>query len=372
MFRLTRYLLRQLAPWLGISVVGAALLFLTTQLVRVVPVFVGAGASPLELGAGLGLLLVPVLGWSLTPALSIAVFAVVGRMDADGELTALDAAGIGRTRLALAPMLAACLLAGLAAWIWLDAGPRSQTVLRAMADELAGRAIAGRIRPGRFTSPLPGVTVYADSGSVGRYRGVMVEDLRRPERPLRLAARSAEVRYDPAARHLVLDLRDGRAFLGDGAGGVPVAVGFEQLEVGVSLLDELTRRLGFLPWLMAVPTSRLVAGPPPEGVDSAAWGFALWRRIAGPGGLLALALASTILALSGRWRARGLAVASAGALFLAYHLLGRLGESLALSGAVDPAVAALGPAALVVALALALGLSFTRAGRARRSNGIVV
>lgn len=370
MFRLTRYLLRQLAPWLGISVVGAALLFLTTQLVRVVPVFVGAGASVPELGAGLGLLLVPVLGWSLTPALAIAVFAVAGRMDADGELTALDAAGIGRVRLVLAPMLAACLLAGLSAWIWLEAGPRSQAVLRALADELAGRAIAGQIRPGRFTSPLSGVAVYADSESAGRYRGVMVEDLRRPERPLRLAARFAEVRYDAAARYLVLDLRDGRAFLGDGTDGAPVAVGFEQLEVGVPLVDELTRRLGFLPWLAAVPTSRLATGPPPEGVDPAAWGFTLWRRVAGPGGLLALALAATILALSGRWRARGLAVAAAGALFLAYHLLGRLGESLALSGAIGPAAAALGPAVLV--LALALGLWLPRAGKPRRPNGIVV
>jgi lipopolysaccharide export LptBFGC system permease protein LptF len=357
-FRLVRYLLRQLVPWLAIAVVGAALLFLTTQLVRVVPVFVGAGASPLELASGLGLLLVPVLGWSLTPAFAVAVFAVVGRMDAEGELTALDAAGVGRLRVASAPLLAAGVLTALAAWIWLDAGPRSQVALRAMADELAGRAIAGQIRPGRFVEPVAGIVVFAERGADGVYQGVLIEDARSDSRAIRLVAREAEARYDLATHHLELELRDGSAFIDDGSGAAPVAVGFGRLQLGASAVEEIGSRLGFLPWLMAVPTSRLVSGPRPRGVDRAEWGFALWRRIAGPCGLLALAVAATVLALGGRWRNRGLAVAAAGGLFLAYHLLCRLGESLALDGILDPAIAATGPAAAVLVLSVVLGLSF--------------
>ncbi|MBW2276346.1 MAG: LptF/LptG family permease [Deltaproteobacteria bacterium] len=363
MFRLIRYLLRQLAPWLGIAVAGAVLLFLTTQLVRVVPVFIGAGASPAEIASGLGLLLVPVIGWSLTPAFAIAVFAVVGRMDADGELTAIDAAGIGRPRLVVAPLLAACMLAVVAAWIWLDAGPRSQAALRAMADELAGRAIAGQIHPGRFVEPIAGVTVYADRGEGARYEGVVIEDQRDRTRALRLVARQAAARYDPVARHLELRLLDGTAFLSDGSDGRPMALSYEQLDIGVSAIDEISSRLGFLPWLMAVPTSHLVGGPRADGVDEAEWGFALWRRIAGPCGLLALAVAAIVLALGGRWRNRSLAVAAAGGLFLAYHLLCRLGESLALTGTLDPAVAALGPSALVLLLSLVFGLSFPKITR---------
>ena len=325
-FRLVRYVLRQLAPWLCIAVLGAVLLFLTTQLVRVVPVFVGAGASPRELATALGLLLVPVLGWSLTPAFALAVFAVVGRMDAEGELTALDAAGIGRLRLALAPMPAVLALAALAGWIWLDAGPRSQAALRAMADRLAGRAIAGQVRAGRFVEPIPGVTIYADRGEAGHCEGVMIEDTRDVSRSTRLVAREAEVGYDPESRLLELELRDGSAFIGDGSSAVPLAIGFEQIRIGASAIDEIASRLGFLPWLMAVPTSRLVTGPRAGGVAEAEWGFALWRRVAGPCGFVALALTATILALGGRWRNRGLAVAAAGGLFLAYHLLCRLGE----------------------------------------------
>lgn len=365
MFRLSRYLLAQLAPWLAIAVVGAALLFLTTQLVRVVPVFVGAGATPLELAHGLGLLLVPILGWSLTPAFVVAVFAVVGRMGADGELTALDAAGIGRLRLALAPVPAACVMVALAGWIWLDAGPRAQASLRALADELAGRAIAGQIRPGRFVEPIPGITFYADAGEAGSYQGVLVEDARPGSRRLRLLARTASVRYDPASRYLEVELGDGSAFVdGDGSGAAPAAVGFEELRIRVSATDEVTARLGFLPRLMAVPTSRLLAGPPAGSSGDNAWRFALWRRVAGPCGFAALALAATILALGGRWRSRGLAVAVAGGLFLAYHLLCRLGESLALSGSLSPVIAALGPSAVVVLLSAALGLSSPRIGRA--------
>jgi len=362
-FRLIRYLLRQLLPWLGIAVVGAVLIFLTTQLVRVVPVFVGAGASPGEVAAALGLLLVPVIGWSLTPAFAIAVFAVVGRMDADGELTALDSAGIGRLRLVVAPLLLACLLSAAAGWIWLDAGPRSQASLRAMADDLAGRAIAGQIRPGCFVEPIAGITIYADRGADGRFEGVVIEDRRDDSQSMRLVARRAEASYDAGARHLVLRLFDGNAFVSPGADVPPLALSYEQLEIGVSAMNEVSSRLGFLPWLMAVPTSRLVGGPRAEGVGEAEWGFALWRRVAGPCGLLALALAAVVLALGGRWRNRGLAVAAAGGVFLAYHLLGRLGESLALSGALPPVGAALGPAALVLLISLALGLSFPRTTR---------
>jgi lipopolysaccharide export LptBFGC system permease protein LptF len=362
-FRLIRYLLRQLAPWLCIAVAGAVLLFLTTQLVRVVPVFVGAGASPVELVSALGLLLVPVLGWSLTPAFVLAVFAVVGRMDAEGELTALDAAGIGRLRLALAPLPAAIALAALAGWIWLEAGPSSQAALREMAGRLAGRAIAGQISAGRFVEPMPGVTIYADRGEAGRYRGVMIEDTRDDSRSTRLVAREAEVGYNPKTRRLELDLRDGTAFIRHGTGAAPLAMGFDQLRVAASAIDEITARLGFLPWLMSVPTSRLFAGPRADGVEEGEWGFALWRRVAGPCGFASLALAATVLALGGRWRNRGLAVAAAGGLFLAYHLFCRLGESLALAGAVEPVIAALGPSALVASLSVAFGLSFPRATR---------
>jgi hypothetical protein len=178
------------------------------------------------------------------------------------------------------------------------------------------------------------------------------------------------VRYRRGARHLALRLDDGEAFVGGGARGAPVAVGFEELELAVSLRGELGERLGFLPWLMAVPTARLL-GSPAGGYSEREWGFALWRRIAGPCGFLALALAATALALGGQWRRRGVAVAAAGGLFLAFHLLSRFGESLALTGAVGPALGALGPAVIVLAAAGALCLYRPRA-RPRGGNGIVV
>lgn len=368
---MTNYLLRQLAPWLAVAILGAALLFLATQLVRVTPAFVGAGATIVEMAIGLGLLLVPVVGWSLTPAFAIAIFSVVGRMDADGELTALDSAGVGRWRLAVAPIMATGALAGLAAWIWLDAGPRAQAALHSMAGNLAGRAVAGKIQTGQFNELLPGITVYADHGQGNRFEGVMIEDRRHEGRSVQLIARSAKLRYDPTSRHIGARLHDGRAFISGDSDAAPITLGFAQLDIGIDLFDELRRRLEFLPHLLAVPTSRLME-PPPTDIPVAEWGYALWRRVAGPCGLMVLALAATALALSGRWRHRGAAVAAAGALFLAYHLLCRLGEALTLSGVLTPPVAALGPAVVVLAGASISVLVVGRPRPHRDRNGPVV
>jgi lipopolysaccharide export LptBFGC system permease protein LptF len=348
MARLARYLVRQLLPWLVVALGGAVLVFLATQLVRVAPLFIGAGASAGELLTALGLLLVPVVGWALTPAFAVALFAVAGRLGVDGELTAFDAAGLGRWRVALGPAAVALLLAALSAWLWLDGGPRSQRALRGLAVELAGRSLVGRLAPARFHQPLDGLTFFAEGEADGSYRGVLIEDRRERRRPVQLVAREATLRFAPGSRELVLALEDGTVFYEGTDDRPPAALGFGAAELVLPLGGEIDRRLGFLPRLMAVSTSHL-GGPPPGDVEGREWRYALWRRVAGPAGFLVLALVALGLALGGSWRGRGTAMVAAGVLFLGYHLLGRLAEELMRGDRLDPAAAALGPAAITLA-----------------------
>jgi len=362
MLRLGLYIVRQMLPWMGVSLFGAAVIFLASQLLRIAPVFAGANAGVSELAAALGLLVIPVVGWALTPAFAISVFAVAGGMSARGEITALDSAGIGRARLIVGPCLLGIVVTAASAWIWLEAAPRSQLVLREIAIDIAGQALVSVVEPGRFVEPARGLVMFVDTEDEGIFRGVLLEDSRQDGEAIQIVAREATATFQPGDRTLELELRDGHAFIENGLGGSPAALGFEALEVSLPVLDELGERLGFLPWVMSVTTGRLM-GDPPRGVSPSRWSYALWRRIGGPVGFMAMALVTMLLAFRGQWRRRGMAVGVAAAIFLGYHVAGRLGENLLDAGIINAPAAAFAPAATVllfISIVYATGLRYER------------
>ncbi|MCP4604037.1 MAG: YjgP/YjgQ family permease [Proteobacteria bacterium] len=367
MYRIANYIVCQIIPWQILALVGVILAFVTTQLLRVMPVFAGAGAGVFEAAYALGLLLVPVTTWALTPAFLVAVFSTAGRMSADGELTALDASGLSRARLAIGPAVLALMISFLSAWLWLDAAPRSQIALRSVAVDLAIRALAGQIEPGRFFSPLSGITFFADSKNQERgYKGVFLEDARNPDRPVQIVAKDARIQPDPSRWILSVYLENGTAFYP--ADDTHAAVSFESLIIEVPLTAEIERRLDFFPYLLAVPTGRLM-GPTLPGIASCDWHFALWRRVAGPLGFIVLSLLSVLLAFGVTWRRRGIAVAVAAVLFLMFHLLCRLGESLMQAQVLGAFSAALLPVlAVAVVPALLLALQLRRGGARIKSS----
>ncbi len=362
MIRLGLYIVRQMIPWMGASLFGAAVVFLASQLLRIAPVFAGAHAGASELVAALGLLVIPVIGWALTPAFAISVFAVAGGMSARGEITALDSAGIDRWRLIAGPCFLGILVTVVSAWIWLEAAPRSQRVLREIAIDIAGQALVAGGEPGRFVEPARGLVMFADTRDDETFRGVLLEDARQDGRAIQIVAKEATVTFQPGDRSLELEFHDGNAFVENGLGVPPAALGFKGLKVNVSVLDELGERLGFLPWVMSVSTERLL-GDPPKGVSTSRWSYALWRRIGGPVGFMAMALVTMFLAFRGQWRRRGMAVGVAAAIFLGYHVAGRLGENLLDAGVIDAPAAALAPAATVllfISIVYATGLIYER------------
>jgi len=364
MARLDRHLVARMIPWLFASLAVAALVFVASQAVRVAPIFVGASGSSGRLAEALALLLVPVMGWALTPAFAIAVFAVYAGMSASGEQIALDAAGVPRWRSVLGPATLGLAVLLASAWLWSDASWRSQARLRAIAMDLAGEALVGRLAPGRFVEPARGVTFWADGRSGAAFDGVMIEDARDPDRTLQIGAARAVVSFDRKGAGLLLRLRDGVIFAEPSAERGPAALAFREMEVSIPIGEEISGRTGFLPPSMSVPTARL-ADAPEEGMSRAQWEYALWRRIAGPCGFLAMAVVSMVLAVRSSWRRRWPAIALGAGVFLAYHLLGRLAETIMLAGAIGGVAAALSPSAAVLATALiawAGGRSWRRRG----------
>jgi lipopolysaccharide export LptBFGC system permease protein LptF len=365
--RIGLYIARQMLPWAAASLACAALLFIVTQLLRIAPILLGADATAGEIARDLSLLLVPVSAFALSPAFAVAVFAVGGRMSEDGELAALDAAGVPRAATALGPLAVAFVFALGSAALWLVASPAACRILRDDAIRLSGRAVEGRIVPGRFAEPIPGVTVFADAVDGRRLEGVLVDDARDPARSIQIAAASAELRGGGEGA-LAVAFEKGDAFVaGTAGGGGPVSIRFESLELHAPSSGAAGAIDAFLPETFARGTSALLGPPPPE-VEPSEWRFALWRRIAGPLGFLALAAASTGLAFAVPWRRRGFAIGIAALLFLGFHATGRLAEQLLAEGSLGPAAAALAPGVTIVAAAALVLLAQFRCSK--RANGV--
>lgn len=349
----SRYVIVQSLPWFVLALFGSVLVFIVTQVVRIAPLFMGHGAGITQPLRALALLVVPVVGWALTPALSIALFAVGGRMARDGELTLLDAAGFSRARLLTGPLGLCLVLSALGAWIWLDAAPRSQQVLRPLAVTLAEDSLFGQIVPGHFHRDLPGVTFFAEASLPdGGFGGVFLETTPQNGSRVQAVAKTARASRPPGQSATTLRLDHGTAFFypDEDPGGNPVSLSFDHLHLRLTLTDAIEGRLEFLPRSQAVQSSRLL-GPPPPGISSLEWELTLWRRIAAPIGALLLSALAALLAFTIRWPGQGLAVGLAALLFLAFHVLGRLSETLLYSGHLPAIMAALLPAA-VVGLAL--------------------
>jgi lipopolysaccharide export LptBFGC system permease protein LptF len=348
MYRLAFYFIRQIVPWLGLCLAGLMLVFLTTQLMRVAPIFAGGGAGFGESARALGLLLIPVAGWALTPAFAVAVFAAAGRMAADGELIALDASGLDRLRMAIGPLGLALALCLPDTWVSVDLGPRSQRILRGIAVSLAARAAVGQMEEGVFFEPLEGVTFFADRRpAAGSFKGVFVEDTRNRSHPVQFVAEKGRISANISKQFLDVRLSSGAAFFSPTISNDPrLSVSFETLDLKLPLKAEIERNLDFLPGLLAVPTGSLLK-PAPNSFNPDQWSYALWRRVAGPVGFLCFSLLSIALAFGLSLERRGTAVAAAAALFLAYHLLCRLTESLMQADMLSAFSAALLPSAIV-------------------------
>ncbi len=359
MVRLSVYILRQIFAWFVLNIACAILLFLGSQLLRIAPIFIGAGPRPLELIYALALLLVPILGWALTPAFAVAVFAVAGRMAADGEIIVTDSAGVGRKILMAAPVLLTVALAIVSAFLWLHAAPASARLLQRKAEVMAGRALLGNLESRRFIHPTQDVTFFANDKKADTFFGVVIEKTDENGHRTQIFASKAKISVASAEMLLRFVLNDGHLFIVPPDDGLPVAVYFEETSIDIPLGPKIKERLDFLPKTMTYKTDELM-GSAPQNVSQSRWEYALWRRVGGPVGFLVISLISIGLAFAIPWRHRSRAIMTAGLLFFAYHLLCRFFEGLLDTADVGAQVAALMPSAVIVAVAFLIVIVYRK------------
>lgn len=320
-----RYLGREIARTLVIVAPALCSLVALLQVMRLLPLVAAAGLGADDVLTVSLALLVPLSAVGLPAAAVISLLVVTARLEADGELLALRAAGASSARMALAPA-ALCLIVALGAGaLTLFAEPAAARTLQSRLNTLLVRASLGRIRDGLVVEPAPGLTVFAQRRRGNQLEGLFLED-RRQAPALQLFATKARVMPAGNRAALQLILENGE-IQGRTVRGRRLRATFRRLETTLALpgatealASVVPRRLGRDPWQLA----RDARG----GEDSEAAALLLHRRLALAPGALGLCLLTLMIGLRGRITAHPWAVTIGAGLVLAYHLVARIAEAL--------------------------------------------
>ncbi|HEX7758050.1 MAG TPA: LPS export ABC transporter permease LptF [Caulobacteraceae bacterium] len=158
-----RYLFRQL---LGPALLASAALSgvaILTQTLSGLDILVNDRQSPLVF-AQITLLAMPQLVVMILPvAVLVAALVALNRLHTEQEIVICFAGGMSRWRVA-SPALRLAILAALASLVlslWIQ--PLSYRAMRAILQDVRSDLAATLVKPGQFTHPAPGLTVYAQS-----------------------------------------------------------------------------------------------------------------------------------------------------------------------------------------------------------------
>lgn len=152
--------------------------------------------------------------FTLPIATILSVLVGIGRLAAQGEITAFRAAGISPLRLFVPVMVFAAAASAVAVWVAHDLEPASYPRRKALVQEVQrSRDPAREIEPGTFYMRLPGAVFYARSASEsaqGRvFHGIFLQ-LERPTGPAEtIVANRGRIVFDRETGRISLLLDDG-------------------------------------------------------------------------------------------------------------------------------------------------------------------
>jgi lipopolysaccharide export system permease protein len=109
-----------------------------------------------------GLLFPTVIPYALPMGVLTGVLLTFGRMGAEGEITAMKAAGLSLRRIAMPVWIAVVFLAAVSAWLNLEAGPESEDGFQRILVGAASGNPAGLIIPGKLNRQFKGLLIRAE------------------------------------------------------------------------------------------------------------------------------------------------------------------------------------------------------------------
>lgn len=341
---LYRYLLRELLiPFLG-GVATFTFVLLIARILKLIEMVVTHGIPPLQMLRLFSYLLPAFLELTVPMALLLAIIIALGRLSADGEVTALASSGVSLYQIAAPVAAFSLVVTALTAFLSIYARPRGNAALKAALFQVAKTRASVGLKPHVFNDDFAGLVIYVEAidNTSGTLRRVMIADERDPEERNTVFAREGEIIPDQRSQRLTLRLRDGTIHTFDLAGRSYRRTDFTLYDVNLDLaaaLDSFRRhepspREMTLSELRATIRRKRAAGRPhgPELTE-------LHRKFSIPFACVVFALVGVPLGIqpSRSVKARGLTVSIA--LLFVYYLLLSAGQALAGRELVPAAIA---------------------------------
>jgi lipopolysaccharide export system permease protein len=152
------------------------------------------------------LLAMPQLVVLITPiAILVGGSITISRLRRDNEVAICFASGMSRWRLIAPAIRLSAMIATLSLLVTLWIQPLCYRALRDTLDRVRTDLIASLIKPGQFTHPAPGLTVYAQSLEAdGTIRNLFIDRRREDGRDMTIMARDGRLQRRGAAPLLIL------------------------------------------------------------------------------------------------------------------------------------------------------------------------
>ncbi len=190
-------------PFVMATVIITAIAWLT-QATRLLDLIILQGQ-----GAGiffrLSLLFIPNLAGLVAPiGLLIACIYTLNRMNQDSELAVIYAAGSGKWKIVRPFILASLLVTVLVGIVNAYVMPKSLQILRAEITEIRADLLANLLQPGKFFSPLKGVTIYfRERDQNNDMLGVIIHDKRNLAEQITIVAKRSTLIENEAGNFMV-------------------------------------------------------------------------------------------------------------------------------------------------------------------------
>jgi lipopolysaccharide export system permease protein len=344
-----RELLVPLAAWVG----SLWLLLFALQALKGSEILLGSAVTLADVGRLLLYLTPHFLVMALPVASLLAILLGLGRLSEDRELLAMQALGLGPSRVMAAAVAMGGAAAGLMVLLSFTGQPWGLRAVHRMAGEVIRRNVIGDVRPGVFYEDLTQLTLYTEQVDAAgqRWTNVLIHDARQPEGleadgdhgDLLVLARRAAVAPAGGSEALRLTLGEGHVHRADRSTGEYARIGFERGEVAVGMEDSIHRKNPFRsPKQELTPAELLEVARAEEarpGGEPIPWRMAFHRRLGQALSPIAFALLGAPLAMARRpgGRARGFLLTIAG--YVGYYVLYRFFEQLAFQGRLHVAIA---------------------------------
>lgn len=204
---LQKYFFKQALVPLAFAIAALSGLAILTQSLQTIDLIIENRQSALTFLYVTSLTLPHLIGIILPLAVFMATLFALNRLNLDSELAVSKAAGMSPWQVASPVLRIAAYAIGLHLLINLVLQPTAHREMREALFEVRTDVASQLIRPGEFTTPVPGLTVYAqDASAGGRLREILIYDNRSDaDGPTTYIAKSGAITRNNGMPSLVLE-----------------------------------------------------------------------------------------------------------------------------------------------------------------------